>query len=512
MTVENLKGLNQENQYQNIIFFRKGGMGEIYTSDDVISNEKKAIKIVPIENEEEYNLLKSEFDVAISLNHKNIVNTEYFGEFEMSGVRYIYCAMDFNKNGNLRSFINKQNDFIEVNQAIKLMLDLSHGLEYAHETIVHRDLKPENILISDYNELQICDFGLAKLIDSKTRTRTFKGGGTLPYMSPECWMFDSNTVRMDIYSLGIIFYEILALKIPFSGRTETEFRDKHLYEQIPNLSNIRRDLPFRLVEMINKMASKRPQDRYTNVTEIITVLKDLTNNNNATEGSKIDALLQKANQKVSLEAQRKLEQAKIMEEQDSKRKFLEYSINALFDFASKRIDELNQNLERTKISYHKSLNQFTARFMDKSFTISFFQGEDIEKVIQRGKQANLEFQKRQHGMIFQKPPIPFLEKDNVILIGKAVIDSSSYNSASWGYNLLLRKTNHLDPYGEWSVVWFDDSALVRKHPLEYHYAIDVPEFYQEYEFGRTNIMHIRTMAMNSLKSEGIDKMIEKILE
>lgn len=512
MTIDNLKGPNKDDQYQDINFFKKGGMGEIYTSVDTSSNEKKAIKIVPLDNPQEYELLRSEFDVALSLNHKNIVKTEYFDEFEKNGTRYIYCVMDFNENGNLRSLLNKQSDFFDIDVVIKLMLDLSEGLEYAHKKVIHRDLKPENILIGESDELQICDFGLAKLIDSKTRTRTFKGGGTLPYMSPECWMFDSNTIRMDIYSLGIIFYEIIALNIPFLGKSEMEFREKHLYEQIPNLLNVRGDIPLRLVEMINKMTSKRPQERYLNVGEIIKTLNEIKNDFKTKEDSALDSLVQKANQKISLKVRRNLEQDRIREEQNTKRKFLDFSINSLFENIEKRLIELNKSLERTKINYHKTGSQFSARFMDKSFTISFFPSDDIKEVVERRKKAFLENQRRQYGMIMQKLGDTFLEKDNVVLIGKATLDNRSYNSASWGYNLILKRTNDLDLYGEWWVVWFDDSALVQKHPLDYHYALDVPEFYQEYEFGRTNVMHIRTMAMNSFQYEGIDKLIEKILE
>ncbi|GAB3011266.1 hypothetical protein GCM10027284_33200 [Cyclobacterium sediminis] len=239
MKIETLKGPKGDKQYTEIDFYRKGGMGEIYTATDIIEATKKAIKIVPVENNEEHKLLISEFKLATSLNHKNIVTTEFFDEFESKNVKYIYCVMPFNNNGSLRDYLSSQKELIDLDSSIKLMIDLAIGLESAHTKVVHRDLKPENVLLDDNGNLQICDFGLAKLIDAKTRTKSFKGFGTLAYMAPECWMFDSNTKAMDIYSLGIIFYEILTLKQPFTGKTEQEFRDKHLYEPLPNISNIR---------------------------------------------------------------------------------------------------------------------------------------------------------------------------------------------------------------------------------------------------------------------------------
>jgi serine/threonine protein kinase len=235
MNIESLRGQISDTQYKEIHFFRKGGMGEIYSAIDSDSGLKKAIKIVPIENDEEFGLLQSEFDISTELVHKNIIDTEYYNEFNSAGVRYMYCVMPFNEMGSLRDLLKKQSDKFSLRDSLKLMSDLAEGLAYAHKKVVHRDLKPENILLDENSNLQICDFGLAKLIDAKTRTKTFKGSGTLPYMAPECWMFDSNTVLMDIYSLGIIFYEILVLEMPFIGKSENEFRDKHLYEALPNI-------------------------------------------------------------------------------------------------------------------------------------------------------------------------------------------------------------------------------------------------------------------------------------
>ena len=135
MNIEFLKGLKSDNQYQKIDFFKKGGMGEIYTATDTDIKSKKAIKIVPIENDEEYKLLISEFEVSSSLNHKNIVPTEYFGEFENKGVRYIYCVMPFNKKGSLREFLKAQLNLIDLNKSINLLIDLANGLENAHKKV-----------------------------------------------------------------------------------------------------------------------------------------------------------------------------------------------------------------------------------------------------------------------------------------------------------------------------------------------------------------------------------------
>lgn len=511
MNIKSLKGPKGDKQYTEIDFYKKGGMGEIYTATDSIAKEKKAIKIIPVENDDEYKLLVSEFKIATSLKHNNIITTEFFDEFESRNVKYIYCVMPFNNNGSLRDYLLSKKELIDLDSSIKLMLDLANGLQSAHDKVVHRDLKPENILLDQNGNLQICDFGLAKLIDAKTRTKSFKGYGTLAYMAPECWMFDSNTKAMDIYSLGIIFYEILTLKQPFVGKTEQDFRDKHLYETLPNISNTRVDIPVRLLEMISKMTNKRPQERYEFVSEIVDILNSL-NKNSVEKQSKIDALLKKANKKISDTEKKELAQKKEQEKIDSEQKFLSYSKKSLFDKISKRVGELNENLERAQIQISRNQSQMTVSFMGKSFSISFYPNSDIKKRIKDQKEASLQYQKRQHGFVFQQPQATHLERDNVVLIGQMVLSYNSSPMQNLGYNLILRKANREDLYGEWWVVWFEDSALSQKRPLNLHYAIGIPEFYEEYEFGRMRATHIRNMRMNTLEAEGIDPMLEKILE
>jgi eukaryotic-like serine/threonine-protein kinase len=513
MTLDYFKGTKSDNQYQNIDFYRKGGMGEVYSAIDIISNQKKAIKLIPIGNKEEYDLLKTEFDISVSLKHKNIVNSDYYGEWKYKGTQYLYCVMDFYENGNFRDFLNSQSQEISPSIALKFMLDIAQGIEYAHTKVIHRDLKPENILLDDKQNLLICDFGLAKLIDAKTRTRTFKGSGTLPYMSPECWMLDSNTTLMDIYSMGILYFEILALRMPFTGKSELEFRDKHLYEQLPDLSIIRMDLPFRLTEMIYKMTNKRPSERYGSASDIVHIIMELSQDIDYKKESKLDSLLQKANQKISTTQQQELERHKQQDLIDTKQKFIDYSINTLFDLFIKRTKELNQSLERSKIQTSIKNNQLTVRFMEKSFSVLFYPSSDIQATVERRKNSIIEGQQKKYGFAIHEPEPSFLEIDNVILIGQVAIDNFSYNAEVWGYNLLLKKSGPDDLYGEWWVVWFDDSAISRKHhPLDYHYAIGIPEFYQEYEFGRGRVIHTRTMGINTLKVEGVDKIMEKLFE
>ena len=148
--------------------------------------------------------------------------------------------------------------------------------------------------------------------------------------------------------------------------------------------------------------------------------------------------------------------------------------------------------------------------MNKSFSTSYFSNADIPNMLKKRKEEILQHQQRQYGMVMQSPPPTYIEKDNVLLIGKVVMYNGRYGQEPWGYNLILRRANQQDLYGEWWVVWFNDSAFSNKS--NEHYAIDIPDFYQEYEFGRGNVMHIRTMELNTFESKVVDSLIGKILE
>lgn len=512
MNIDFLKGPISETQYKEINYYRKGGMGEIYIAVDTITSEKRAIKLIQVSDDEEFQLLIEEFKISTSLKHENIIETYYFGEYTNKGVRFIYSVMNFNELGSLRDKLNSQSVQFEFSYALKLMLDIALGLEFAHSKVIHRDLKPENILIANNHALQICDFGLAKLVDAKTRSRSFKGSGTLPYMSPECWKFDSNTILMDIYSLGIIFYEIATLKRPFMGKTDLDYRDKHLFELLPDIKKERTDLPIRFIELINKMTNKRPQDRYSSMSLIVNVINELNQDLQFKKDSKIDILLEKANQKISNTTKQELELQRTKDEKESKLRFMQFSIYSLFDQFIERVDIINQNLEREKIYINQNSRSLTIRFMNKDLSISFFPESDISEVLKNHQEAYRNHQIKQFGMLINSPPKTNLENDNVILIGQAIITNKDSNGKNWGYNLVLRKTNITDSYGEWWLIWFNDSPLSSQRRLYQHYVVPIPEFYREYEYGRGNVMHTKQMHMSSLAEEGVDKMIGMVLE
>jgi eukaryotic-like serine/threonine-protein kinase len=512
MTIKNLDGPEQTNQYTNMVFHMRGGMGEIYIGQDTINHNDVAIKIVALSDQDEKKLLKSEADIALSLDHRNIVKTHYDGFFFDGNTEYFYVVMEFIANGNLRNFIEKSS-LLSLDTCLNYMSQLASGLASAHKIIIHRDLKPENILMADGNILKICDFGLAKFVNAKTRTHTFKGWGTYPYMAPECWLLDANTKVMDIYSLGIIFYELLTLKLPFTGKNEVEFREKHLYEPLPDVRSIRNDLPIGLIEMISKMANKRSKDRYQSADEVLAVIKAVSNTNTSND-SNLESLLAKAHNKLKETEETQLKANKETELRVAFQKNLNYSITQLFNQFKSTVEELNRSLQRGHIIIRENTNiaaeSLELSFLSRKVRVNFFPFNNINSFIETARIENLEFQKETYGMVLQKPAESHFKKDGVILIGKVVTSEDSANI--YGYNLLLRQQDPTDLYGEWWVCWFEDTALIRQTSHFNHYPLDENDFYKEFEIGRMNAMHVRTMYYEKLEDSVIKSVLERLFD
>ena len=511
MRVENIKGPDQENQYIDLEFKHKGGMGEIYLAKDVFNNKTVAIKIIPIENSDEKKLFESEMSIAIKLKHPNIIPTYYKSTFNHDGIDYLYCVMDYYTEGNFRKVIanNKSSgELIPIDTCLKYFIDMCKALEYAHKSIIHRDLKPENMLLSN-GEILLCDFGLAKIVNTKTRSNSFKGAGTYPYMAPECWTFDSNSFEMDIYSLGIIFFEVLTLNRPFNGANYDEFKEKHLYDQLPEMSNYRHDVPVALNELILAMTSKRKTDRKIYATEIKNKLVELTIKDNSADNDNMDRLLKLAQSRISEKEKVELDISREEKNTDEKRKQLNFSIKELYSQINNEVSKLNKKLQREKINLYETNNNYTLSFMESELHLSMYNEYSILQYLDDRKKAFHKQVTNEIGMRMQRYRDPYLFSDNVVLIGKIVVNSSRYRN--YGYNLLLRNDN--DNYGKWWAVSFSDNSYFPKGQLNATYPIDLPHFFEEYEFGRTRTraMHTRIMDMRYFDKNIIEDLLEKVL-
>jgi eukaryotic-like serine/threonine-protein kinase len=245
-----------------------GGMGVIYKALQESLNRVVALKVLPphyCSNEEVARRFEIEAKAISMLQHQNIVNIYEYG---CEG-GYRYFAMQFVDGQNLSSLIRGKKA-MSVQDIIDYSKQICRGLRYAHgQNIIHRDIKPGNILIDKENVVRLTDFGIAKIFSIGDLTMTGVAVGTPEYMSPE--QAEGNTVdaQADIYSLGIVMYEMLVKKPPFLANNPIAIAYKHVHELPVSPSVKRRDTPKRLELIVLKALKKKKSERYASVAEML---------------------------------------------------------------------------------------------------------------------------------------------------------------------------------------------------------------------------------------------------
>lgn len=504
-----LKGPQSDNQYIDIKSHVAGGMGQLYKAWDTVNECNVAIKVIKIGNASDRELLWEELKIAENLVHPNIIRTLYCDETEDELGQSIYSVMEFAENGSLKSLIDKSRNLIPFNTCLIYFNDILSGLQEAHKTIIHRDLKPANILLGNDNSLQICDFGIAKYVDMLTRTNTRKGYGSIQYMAPECWLLDINTLKMDIYSLGIIFFEILTLQKPFNGPTELDYREQHLLSNLPIVADLRPEVPVSISEIIRKMTNKRIADRYNNIDEI---KKDLKNSLLSNDKSNLEKVLKIAQKRLNDNTEATLRALREQEIFVQEMKILSILIQNVFDQFIKVAEAINNSPISEKVRFDFKVNEVSPQ--ESTFRLIFFHQElkvsfmkiDIPMFLEQQKQAFRSEQLRQVGVIMQSPPLDYLEIDKIVLIGKAIL-SYHENNQSAGFNLLLIKENQDDIYGAWKLCKFFDSPKYANHQSDFYYAIDFNSFIDKYNLCRPGVSTQRRCVIESIKSDDIENLI-----
>jgi len=255
-------------KYRIIGKLGKGGMGDIYKAMQEPLNRVVALKVLPhqLSRDEEFTKRFESEAKAISLmEHQNIVSIYEYGEED--GYRFI--AMQLVDGMNLGVYINETR-VIAIPEIIDFSKQICRGLRYAHSrNIIHRDIKPQNILLDKGKNVHISDFGIAKISSSSDITMTGSAVGTPEYMSPEQAQGKKLDAQTDIYSLGILMYEMLTRKPPFTANNSMAVAYKQVHEQPLPPSVKRKDTPKRLELIILKALKKDKHDRYESVEELL---------------------------------------------------------------------------------------------------------------------------------------------------------------------------------------------------------------------------------------------------
>lgn len=241
-----------------------GGMANVFLARDTILDRDVAVKALRtdyIHDQEFIARFDREAQSASSLSHPNIVNIYDVGEED----QILYMVMEYVEGMTLKEYI-QQFGPVEVPLALDIMKQISSAIAQAHENgIIHRDIKPQNILIDRFGQAKVTDFGIAMALSATALTQTNSILGSVHYLSPEQARGGMATKKSDVYSLGIVLFELLTGKLPFSGQSPVSIALKHLQNDTPSVKEINPDIPQSVENIVLQATAKNPFYRYADV-------------------------------------------------------------------------------------------------------------------------------------------------------------------------------------------------------------------------------------------------------
>ena len=322
-----LEGKILGNRYEIIEKIGNGGMATVYKSKDRVLNRYVAVKILRDEfttDEEFIKRFRIEAQSAASLTHPNIVSIFDVGN---EGSLY-YIVMELIKGKTLKEIITEENGPLPWKWSLNVVTQIASALETAHKNnIVHRDIKPHNIIITEDGIAKVTDFGIAKAVSNSTITAFGTTIGSVHYFSPEHARGGYTDAKSDLYSLGVVMYEMLTGRVPFDADTPVSVAFKHMQEEPVEPKELNENIPQVVNDIIMKAMQKDVNLRYQSATEM---LKDLNaalknpDDNFVHIGSNIGAATQRISTQEIAEAERKAKEANNPKNGKKPNKFIEF--------------------------------------------------------------------------------------------------------------------------------------------------------------------------------------------
>lgn len=279
--MDNYVGKRLDGRYEVQEIVGVGGMSVVYKAYDNVDDRIVAVKILKDEflnNEEFKRRFKNESKAIAYLSHPNIVKV-YDVNF---GEKLQYIVMEYIDGITLKEYINKQGA-ITWNDALYFMTQILKAVQHAHDKgIVHRDIKPQNIILLPTGNIKVTDFGIARFSRSETRTLTEQAIGSVHYIAPEQAKGEYTDEKADIYSLGVVLYEMLAGSVPFEAENAVSVALMQLQANAKRLTDINADIPLGLEQICIHAMQKNPIDRYQTATEMLFDIEEIIKNPNTT--------------------------------------------------------------------------------------------------------------------------------------------------------------------------------------------------------------------------------------
>lgn len=452
----------EENSYKVLEPIGNGSFGYVYKIEKESDKSIWALKTLPsnFPNSEQLLSFQNESVMAMKVSHENAVNYVFVHDGSKYSELPPYIIMEYANGGTLQQVIKtaiQRNEFISNKDLLDYFHQLISGMEHINSILIHRDIKPDNILLHN-GIVKISDFGLSKIVHDGTRQMTFKGFGHIRYMAPEGWKLEKNTIQMDIYSMGITFYELATLQHPFNLPHHADvhdWRNAHYFTNPPSPKSINPALTTTMTQVIMKMIEKSTAKRYKSWQEIRNDL--LIDNEPPTENSKIieNMINIRLSKDISIREEQ-LKQEKERQERKNYLKMINYQYaNDIYNPIKEFIEEFNRRytggqITMTPLNSMDSSEIYTKIHLvsGKTLTIqlkALFDNDFIREVPSQFER----------GITHKKVVRPVL-RDNKKILAWGYLKSPD----NTGFNILLVE-NKEDIYGEWVMLINTNSGFGR---------------------------------------------------
>lgn len=509
---------DKSNKYILDDIIGQGGFGYVYKAHRIGDNSIFAVKTTfpSFGDSSSANAFKNEIQSAAKVRGENVISYEYVHDGETFLDFPPYIIMEYANGGTLRSTLEeliKNHTMLENAVLIDFFKQLASGMEDINRVLVHRDVKPDNILKCG-STWKISDFGLAKIAVEGTRSMTFKGAGTPLYMAPEAWDFSKNTIQMDIYSMGIIFYQLATLHYPYnpSPQSNEECREAHMYRAITRVDQFNSALPQSLISLINRMLMKKANQRFASWGEILQLLDQQTEPVTAVDQIVQSAIAYKNAEDVSLQNEESAIRQKQKKKSDFCKLVLSQAENEIISLLQEFAEKYNAQYagcEKIVLSKEKYSDERFAWEMrisqTKAITI------EMEAILKENFRRNLPpdpfADLYDEPYALHRPPrtenyIPQYRQKNILAWGKVS------NQKNLGFNILLIECDDL--YGDWLIMQNKNNLSLlaagkeRKEP----FAFELQELPKE--IINVQALHSYRSEFESFNSDAFVKLINQL--
>lgn len=419
------QGPNNET-FKTTDFLGSGAFGEVYRAVGDVSAMVVAVKLLPmgiLASDDSRVALLNEIRAAQQIRHPNVVQVLHVGDGSSSGIGP-YVVMEYVPGGTLAQLLRAQGPSsvgLPLLRSCEMMIDLAQGARAINAKVIHRDIRPDNILIEG-RRLKIGDFGISKFVDESTRLRTFKGGQHIEYMAPEGWQNQTNTFKLDVYSVGLVFYQILTLKHPLRDKVQDpgnflDWEKAHLYHPCPDVRMWRKEVPLAIAQLLSRMVAKRPDDR-PSWDEALEILSQPSPPSTTVHPS-ITAAVEAALARQQHEQKERLKETEEQTQRERQMGLYRYSCETLLEQLSPMVEQFNREFQHGQITLQQAHGFWTFSVPGgNTITITFFEPRETGIKVRGGE-----------------------------VIGGGWIGISNGKSA----NLVLLRQGRDDHYGRWVV-------------------------------------------------------------